>query len=158
MWSPIHVGEITELESVMRRFNKGLPGLKHMEYGEQLNRLKSMTLEKRRLFANTTFIFKLKAGLCSISVHELGLSLVQSCTRGVDVWFNQLRPSSTKLSSLFQCRAVSDWNTLPLTITSCKTLEAFRNALKKILAILAMKNDLLITFFIYSDGYKYKYN
>ena len=80
-----------------------LPGLKHMEYGEQLNCLILMTLEKRRLVADMTFIFKLKAGLCSISLHELGLSLVQSCTRGADVRFNQLRPSSTKMSSLFQC-------------------------------------------------------
>ena len=55
----------------------------------------------------------MKAGLCSISLHELGLFLVQSCTRGVDVRFNQLRPSPIKMSSFFLRQAVSKWNKLP---------------------------------------------
>ena len=88
------------------------------------------------------FIFKLKAGLCPISLHKFVLSLVQSCTRGADVRFNQLRPSSTKISLLFQCRAVSEWNTLPLTIIGCKTLGALKNELSKHFSNLPMKNDL----------------
>ena len=49
VWSLIHVREITMLESVMRRFSKRLSGLKDMEYGERLDRLKSMTLDKRKI-------------------------------------------------------------------------------------------------------------
>ena len=47
-WSPHYVKDQERLERVQHRFMRMVPGLRGLEYGERLERLKMVTLEERR--------------------------------------------------------------------------------------------------------------
>jgi len=71
VWSPPHVGKLTQIVSVQRRFTKCLPGSKHVVYKDRLERLGVETVETQRLRQDLVFTYKVTFGLVSGSCNEL---------------------------------------------------------------------------------------
>ena len=69
---------------------------------ERINRLSSMSLEKRRLYAEMIFTFKCKAGLCCLCLLELRLSLVRNCKFYIELVENFLMCILNTLKEIYQ--------------------------------------------------------
>ena len=65
-WSPHYVMDRERLERVQHRFTRMLAGLKRLEYENRLEKLKLLTLEKRRNRSNLVYLFKICKELSAI--------------------------------------------------------------------------------------------
>ena len=61
-----YVKDRERLERVQHRFTRMVPGLKGLDYGGRLERLKLMTLEERRNRSDLVELFKMSKGLSAI--------------------------------------------------------------------------------------------
>jgi len=129
VWSPYHVGKITQIESVQRRFTKRLLGLKHVIYKDRLQRLGLEILEMRRLIRqDLVFTYKVIFGLVNNSCNELFIMSNSSIsTRGHNY---KLFQSYTRVDSrkhFFAERIIKPWNSLRANNDTFKSLATFRS-------------------------------
>jgi len=86
VWSPFTVHDIEAVESVQRRFTKGLPGLNSLSYLNRLKRVNLLSLELRRLHTDHFYCYKMLSSM--------------SGTIYLPVWILNYSVDSNALSSL----------------------------------------------------------
>ena len=117
------------MENVLRRFAKRLLGYRSLRCEERLRNISVMSLEDKRFYADLVFTFKCIHKLSGCSLDDIGLSLVESRTRGAGVRLSQRHHRTAKAALLFLNRVSRAWNSLPLNITSCHSLTSFKSQL-----------------------------
>ena len=78
-------------------------------------------------------IFKVLHYKIDCSLANLGLTLLQSKTRGNNLNFVQRRATSKLCASLFPHSAASSWNKLPLNVYNVKSIYSFKQSVYKYL-------------------------
>ena len=111
-WSPHYVKNLERLERVQHRFTRMVPGLKGLDYGRRLERLKLMTLEERRNRSELVELFKMSKGLSAIPRNLFFRADNSEKTRGHS---KKLVKEGFKLDVrkyFFSQRVVNRWNSL----------------------------------------------
>ena len=67
MWSSSNTGLITKLETVQRRFTKGLSGMSSISYSERFRLLNLDSLEMRRLQCFKILFIKMLKGFVDVN-------------------------------------------------------------------------------------------
>ena len=133
LWNPTLKKDINALEKIQRRFMKCILGLHEQPYTDRLKSLHIPTLEDRRFCADMLYIFKVLHHKIDCSLANLGLTLLQSKTRGNNLNFVQRRATSKLCASLFPHRTASSWNKLPLKALNVKSIHSFKQSVYKYL-------------------------
>ena len=81
-WNPSLIKEINKLERVQKRFTKSIRGLHDMPYEDRLKKLRTLSIQKQRRYADMTFTYKAIHGVLNCPAEDLGLKLLQVPTRG----------------------------------------------------------------------------
>ena len=130
VWSPSTVGDIVRLESVQRAFTKSLKLCNSsMSYSERLLCCGLYSLERRRLFADLSFLYKIVNKLIDI---DLGVSIQyvsNSVTRGHS---RRLRAPSARINSrlhFFTVRTIKVWNCLSESTVCSESVFSFKKNL-----------------------------
>ena len=127
-WNPFTQHNINRIEGVQRRAARFILG--NYTYGpdahlseEMENTLKWHSLQHRRAIRDLQLFFKIKNELVNIPFpHTVTLS-----TRNPNKFITIQALHSEVYKYQFFPRTIRLWNSLPLTVTSAPTLEAFRN-------------------------------
>ena len=112
------VNQIKLIESVQRKFTKGLPGYASLSDRDRLSRLGLNSLELRRLRYDLLLTYKIVIGLTDEAANNmftLTSSLHSVIIRG---HANQLNPHNCRIDIrkyFFSKRVVAPWNNLPAT-------------------------------------------
>ena len=124
LWSPNKLKDIRLIEAVQRRFIKCIYELRGLSYEERLRELHALTLAKRRTYMDMIFVYKCLHSLHGCSLADVGLSLVESVTRG-----NGVRLVQRKGGALFSQRAPRTWNALPARVVTATNISSFKHKL-----------------------------
>ena len=86
-WNPILRKDVNLIENVQKRFTMNLRGEQDddgndLSYAKRLQKLDTLSLERRRQYADMVFVYKALHGLVDCSVVGFGLEQQTSCTRG----------------------------------------------------------------------------
>ena len=130
-WSPSLIKNIKHIEQVQRRFTKSMPNMRDLTYEERLTKLGALSPADRRMYNDMVLTFKALHGLINCTAEDLGLTVMQTITRGGGIRLVQRVPISRTTAALFSLRVPTAWNKLPLTITSCRSLAGFKHQLMK---------------------------
>jgi exonuclease III len=133
-WNTNKISDIKLIESVQRRFTKGIFEVKHLSYLDRLRELDVLSLENRRFYADMVLLFRCLHGQLGVIPAQLGISTTSSCTRGNGTLLKQRRATSKVTDKLFCVRVPPLWNKLPRHVTECKCLSSFKRLLLKHLA------------------------
>ena len=138
IWDPHHATQINQLEKVQKtaaRYIMGKPARKspNQESASQMvKHLKLDSLLERRRQARCTMMFKLTRNLIAVpaTYHPQKMQQHQN-TRRSATFFQVHQPTVDCYKFSFIPRTIVDWNSLPVSVTSTETLEAFKSALQK---------------------------
>ena len=111
------------------RYTKTIHELLGLLYKERLRRLNALLLTNRRLYADMTFIYNCLHGHVNFPAADMGLRLKSTITRANGLELEQICLSNNTFAYLFRCRAVSQWNKLPVNIVSAKSIIFFKRLL-----------------------------
>ena len=128
-WLPHYVKDRERLERVQHRFTRMVPGLKGLKYGERLERLNLMSLEKRRNRSDLVELFKISKGLFAIPWNSFFRADRSERTRGHT---KKLAKECFRLDirkHFFSQRVVNRWNALSEEVVSAGTVGAFKRRL-----------------------------
>jgi len=133
VWSPHHLGQIKQIESVQRRFTKRLPGYAALDYRSRLLKLGLESLEIRRLRQDLIFVYKMLFELVDLSFGDFFqlTETVHSCnTRGHDykLFVNFSRIDNRK--HFFSNRVIKPWNNLPAKAEHFRNLTTFKRFIR----------------------------
>jgi hypothetical protein len=135
IWNPTKKYLIDKLENVQRRYTKRISSLAHLPYLERLAALNLEPLEIRRLRLDLIQYYKILHNLSCIPIDQyFGLHQASRCLRNsttVPIINKPLAPTNLLASSFFY-RCIDCWNSLPPSITSSSSINAFRNAISKV--------------------------
>ena len=136
LWHPSKIEDIKMLEGVQRLFTSKIKGLSQYSYWERLEKLKLMSLQRRRERFIIINVWKIING---ISPNDIHLQTVVSGRRGVRVKVPPLNRTATA-----HCQSLYDnsfgvvgpklWNTIPTKLTHITNQTTFKTALSKYLA------------------------
>ena len=134
IWSPYTTKGIEKLERVQRRATKFI--LKTEDtYACRLNKLNLLSLEKRRLLADVTFLYKALNGIIDINVEpyvDFYKETDRYSFRHSDKLTLKMRYARTNvLKFSFFHRVVGTWNSLPLSIREATSVNSFKALVKK---------------------------
>jgi len=128
-WSPHHILQIKQVESVQRKFTKRLPGYASLCYKDRLSRLDLDSLEMRRLRFDLLYTYKIVFNLVSEAASDmftLTNTLYSTRTRG-HPYKLYLHNSFIDVRKHFFCeRIVIPWNNLPATSEHFSSFSSFK--------------------------------
>lgn len=132
IWNPHFICDITSLESVQKIFTKKLLFPLTYPYLVRLSILNLDTLEKRRLYLDLTFCFKILTGRVSGSPSDYGITLATSTTRGNSLKI-YIPPSRIDVRKFyFSVRIAKIWNSLEDDIICSPSIASFKHKLKSV--------------------------
>ena len=140
-WSPHYVKDRERLERVQHRFTRMVPGLKGLDYGGRLERLKLMTLEERRNRSDLVELFKMSKGLSAIPWNSFFRADNSKRTRGHSKKLVKERFKLDVRKHFFSQRVANRWNGLSENVISAGTVETFKKRLEE---LRKWKKDLLM--------------
>jgi len=129
VWSPYTAAEIAKVESVQRSFTKRLPGLNNLTYAQRLCVLGIESLELRRLWNDTVFVYKILFGLVDMNFDEYFTFRADCATRGHE---HKLSVNYSRLNirkHFFTERVVAVSNNLENGVIKFSSLTCFKNSL-----------------------------
>ena len=135
VWSPHHVGQIAQVESVQRRFTKRLPGYANLSYKERLLRLNIDSLEMRRLRQDLLFTYKIVFGIINdvaCNFFTLANTVHEKNTRGHKYKIHVKYSRLDVRKYFFSQRVVRPWNCLPATAEHFSSIYVFKRFLKNV--------------------------
>ena len=135
VWSPANAATRDLIERVQRRYAKRIRGYIDMSYSKRPKMLQLESLKNRRLYHDMLSTFKCVHGYTSASPDAFGLKLRYASMRAGGARLEHLCPRTKALPAAFLCRAPREWNELPDSVMTCKTISCFKNALRKHLSI-----------------------
>ena len=125
-WQPSLKGLRQDLENVQRRATRLLGNLKEMTYEERLKTLRLPSLEHRRRRGDMIDVFKYVRGLYDTSRPHLKPAPVEQDTRGNSLKLYKDFAGSSVRKAFFSERVVADWNSLPDTVVTAPSVNAFK--------------------------------
>ena len=135
VWSPYHVEQIKQIESVQKRFTKRLKGFETHDYKSRMSLLGIESLEIRRLKQDLIFTYKIVFGLVNNAASDLF-----TLTSSVNV--NRTRGHAYKLfphqnridvrKHFFSERVINTWNSLPAETKHFSSLPVFKRFLRDV--------------------------
>lgn len=132
VWNPHYVANINKIESVQRRFTKRLLGFKNLPYFTRLDLVNAETLEFRRLILDLTMVFKVLNEIVFVDGSSLfQLQAPVYCTRGHDMRIQKQFCRVNSRAHNFNCRVVSAWNSLPITVIKSPSVYAFKRLVRQ---------------------------
>ena len=131
-WSPQLRKDIDRLERIQERATKLIYNVRHKSYQRRLEDLKLFSLEKRRLRGDLIQTFKILKHVDNVNVHKL-FTLNPSNTRNNGLKLVAKHYNTGTYGHFFTNRVVNAWNKLPPEVIDCKTVNAFKNKLDKII-------------------------
>jgi hypothetical protein len=140
VWQPRHKNLCIELEDVQRRATKLIGSLKDKPYPERLAELNLPSLEHRRARGDLIDVYKYVHGLYDTDRPQLQLHEGRD-TRGNSLKLAKGRCRLNIRASFFSVRIVSTWNSLPDSIVTAPSVNAFKNRLDKFWANLPSRYD-----------------
>jgi hypothetical protein len=130
VWQPRHKTLCIEVEDVQRRATKLIGVLKDKTYPERLAALKLPSLEHRRARGDLIDAYKYVHNIYDTDRPQLQLHDGRD-TRGNSLKLAKGRCRLDVRASFFSQRVVSSWNSLPDSIVTAPTVNAFKNRLDK---------------------------
>jgi hypothetical protein len=131
IWSPHHIGEITAVENVQRRFTKRINGMKDYTYAERLNRLGLKSLEYRRVVFDLCMTYSICNNLVELDFDEFFVR-GQNRTRGHSMKLLMSFVNTDTRKFFFAHRVVPVWNSLPDEVVCAQSLMSFKKKLRGI--------------------------
>lgn len=136
IWDPYIATFIEDIESVQRRATILIPEIKHLNYPERLEKLKLPTLAYRRARGEMIEVYKIMNSVYDNRVTQNLLTKrnknIHMQLRGHELILEQKRIYNRKVKNFFSNRVVKLWNTLPYSIITVVSLNAFKNKLDKL--------------------------
>lgn len=130
VWRPYLKKDIMLLEGVQRRMTRIISGMNGKSYEERLQELGLMTIQQRHARQDLITFYNITRGRIKIDYEEFVDMISDSRTRGNS---RRIRPSKVRLelrrNSYFQ-RIWKDWNKLPESVVTARTLNAFKSSLE----------------------------
>ena len=137
IWYPLFKGDALDIEKVQRRATKLVPHLRDKPYSERLRTLNLTTLAYRRKRTDILQVFRIINQIDNIPFDQFFKFNVNN-TRGHQWKLEKPRALTKIRQHTFSHRVVEEWNSLPLEISKCKTINSFKNLLDRV-----WKNDPL---------------
>jgi hypothetical protein len=111
IWSPCLVTDIVRIESIQRSFTKSLKMCNSLSYNDRLSKCDLFSLERRRLFADLSLLYKI---INKLVVVNLGYTIqpLVSITRGHS---RRLKVPAARINTrlhFFAIRSIKVWNCL----------------------------------------------
>lgn len=130
VWKLYKRRHINALEKVQRRATKLVPTLKHLLYRDRLQRLLMTTLAFRRLRGDMIETFKIITGKYDTNVsNDLLVLSTNRCTRGHQYKLQTRRCNRNIRLHNFTYRVVAPWNSLPDSVVTAPSVQAFERRL-----------------------------
>ncbi len=135
VWAPHYKKDIRTIEGVQRRATKLINGFKDKCYSDRLRELRMPTLVYRRQRGDMIQTFKLLTGKYDRDVSDFLPVLPQPensrRTRGHSLKLTKKRATKDVSKFSFTRRVVNIWNSLPESVISATSLNAFENRLDR---------------------------
>ncbi len=130
--SPNLVADINHLERIQRLATRLVTGMRHLPYGERLQRLGLQSLQRRRLRDDLITAFKIFKGLLDVDPNLFFLHPARRGLRGHP--FNVLQGAShrRRRGSAFSVRVVKYWNKLPASVVAAPSVNVFKKRLEEV--------------------------
>ena len=138
LWMPVEISEIEKLEKLQRDYFRKIPELKHMNYWENLKKMKMLSLQRRMERYRVIYCWKVLAGLapnCGLS--EIEGSAETRLGRRLKVPKNDSNPKCEKMrDQSFQQNGPLLFNSIPAKVRNMKncTVDEFKAELDTYLA------------------------
>ena len=98
------------------------------------------------LIEDFTFTYNCPHGRVNFPAAYMGLCLNSTIMRANGLELKQICPSHNTFASLFRCRAVSQWNKLPVNIVSAKSFNVFKRLVHNYLFNLQYSDSIISDF------------
>lgn len=140
VWNTGYIGDLKLLESVQRRWTKHIDGLSDQSYADRLKTLNLYSVQGRLLRADLIKCWKIFNNASSISPQDLFCANALSITRGHRHKIAKPHTSTECRRRFFSVRVIDHWNTLPDSVVSASSVNAFKQGLHQALG------DLLFSY------------
>ena len=131
IWYPIFKKDSKQIENVLRRATRFLPGLKNHTYTERLMLLELPSMKYRRERGDMIQIYKMFNKSHEINHSLLNLNRNPYYTRGHNMRLVKEDARTLTRRHFIINRAVNNWNSLHQDIVSSPSLDAFKSRLDK---------------------------
>ena len=134
LWSPHLIKDINSIEAVQRSVTSKIEGLDNMNYWERLQELRLYSLQRRRERYQIIHMWKIYK---EIIPNDLNFEFYNSRSHGIKCRRPKLNLKNKRISTLrnnyFTSVGPALFNAIPCSITSSKSLNAFKSKLDKFL-------------------------
>ncbi|CAM1304818.1 Uncharacterised protein r2_g1469 [Pycnogonum litorale] len=128
-WQPRHKTLCCEVEDVQRRATKFISSLKDKPYPERLIALNLPSLEHRRLRGDMIDMYKYTHGMYLTSRPRFNYFQGPRDTRGHSLKLEKSRCRLDTRRNFFVQRGTTTWNSLPDSVVTAPSVNAFKNRL-----------------------------
>ncbi|CAM1295272.1 Uncharacterised protein r2_g444 [Pycnogonum litorale] len=128
-WQPRHKSLCCEVEDVQRRATKFISSLKDKPYPERLTALNLPSLEHRRLRGDMIDMYKYTHGMYLTSRPRFNYFQGPRDTRGHSLKLEKSRCRLDTRRNFFVQRGTTTWNSLPDSVVTAPSVNAFKNRL-----------------------------
>ena len=135
VWNLSKVGDIQKLESIQRTFTRKMIGCKDLNYWERLERLKIMSLQRRRERYCMVHVWKILNGHAP---NDTGFEFTTHVRLGIKACIPPINRKAqlsvrADYDKTFRVQAAQLFNLLPSDLRSVSTLNGFKSGLGKVL-------------------------
>jgi hypothetical protein len=136
VWNPAKVTDVQALESVQRNFTRRINGCHDLDYWQRLEKLKLLSLQRRRERYSIVHVWKILNGLAP---NDISLESYTNDRHGLKIRLPAIKKKAqmsvtTDYENSFKIKASRLWNLLPKDCNSVSILETFKVKLGGFLA------------------------
>ena len=131
IWGPFSKTDQKAVERVQRRATRMVAAIKHLPYPDRLRRLGLPSLVYRRRRGDMVTVYQLIHGGMDVPENTFLRRNDSERTRGHQWKLHKPRAKTLTRRNAFSTRIVNNWNRLPETVVSAKSLNAFKAQLDR---------------------------
>ena len=131
IWGPHNKEDQRMVERVQRRATKLVAEIRELPYAERLEALKLPSLQYRRRRGDVLLMYQVANGLLGLSWDDFFEQPTTRTTRGHPLKVAKPHAQTRARRNHWSIRTINDWNTLPASIITARTLNEFKNGLDK---------------------------
>ena len=128
VWNPVKISDIQALENIQRNFTRKINGCQGLNYWERLEKLKILSLQRRRERYSIIHIWKM---LNNQAPNNINIQSYSTARQGIKI---RLPPFNTKAQTSvasdyensFKINAARLWNLLPKQINTVTSINSFK--------------------------------